>query len=53
MFDQLGSAPPADIVLLLPALENGQKGDEKRQAKVAETMDDRLYSPGSLVTIEV
>lgn len=42
MFDQLGSAPEVNIVLLLPALENGQKGDEKGQAKVAETMDETV-----------
>jgi hypothetical protein len=42
MFDQLGRAPPVDIVLLLPVLENGQKEGEKRQAKIAKTMDGRV-----------
>jgi hypothetical protein len=32
MFGKLRRESPVNIVLLLPALENGQKGDEKRQA---------------------
>lgn len=44
MFGRLGGELPVNIVLSLPALENGQKGDEKRQVKVERKLWMKRYT---------